>query len=76
MATIPSTKAEFNRDFAKFHAAIGDTSHTPEQIKGGFKALTLRYLGLYDVTSEELEACATALEIATNGATARGWDLS
>ena len=75
MSTIPSTIAEFNKDFSKFHAAIGNKSHTQEQIAGGHKALTLRYLGLKDCTDSELEHAAMVLEIATDGALARGWNL-
>lgn len=75
MTTITSTKAEFDRDFCKFHAAIGVKSHSQKQIAGGHKALTLRYLGLSDVTDDELDHCAMILQIATRGAIARGWNL-
>lgn len=74
MATIISTPEEFNRDFCKFYAAIGDKSHTQEQIAGAYKALTLRYLGLVGDT-EDIERCAGFLEIAIKGAVARGWSL-
>jgi hypothetical protein len=74
MSTIPSTQAEFNKDWRTFHAAIGDRSHSQDQIAGGHKALTLRYLGLTG-TKDQIEHCAMLLEIATSGAVARGWSL-
>lgn len=69
----PSTVEDFNRSFAKFHEAIGNKRHTHEQIRGGLKGLTLKYLGLQNVTDEELETCATFLQIAIKEAQARGW---
>jgi hypothetical protein len=75
MATLPSTRKEFNADLAKFMVITGDKSYTQEQVKLAFKALTLRYLGLYNVTNTELEDCAMVFKIATDGAIRRGWDL-
>lgn len=76
MSTIPSTKEEFMKDCAKFTRIMGDKSHTQVQVAGAHKALTLRYLGLIDPTADELELCAMHLKIATEGAMARGWELS
>jgi hypothetical protein len=75
MATIPSTIKEFNTDLSKFMIVMGDTSYTQRQVSLAFKAVTLRYLGLRDVSAAELEDCAMVLTIATNGAIARGWLL-
>lgn len=75
MSTIPSTLEEFNKDLSKFMTITGDMSHTQEQVTGAFRAVTLRYLGLYDVTSEELENAASLLTVVSDGALARGWNL-
>jgi hypothetical protein len=75
MATIPSTIKEFNTDLSKFMIIMGDTSYTQEQVSLAFRAVTLRYLGLRDVSAAELEDCAMVLTIATNGARQRGWTL-
>ena len=75
MATIPSTIAEFRRDCVKFMGIMGDKRHTQEQVAGAHRCLTLRYLGLQDVTQPEVESCALHLRIATEGAHARGWEL-
>jgi hypothetical protein len=75
MATIPSTKKEFNKDIGKFMVIMGDKSHTQEQVALAFRAVTLRYLGLYDVSKADLEECAMVLEITTEGARRRGWEL-
>lgn len=75
MTTIPSTVAEFNKDIAKFMTVIGDKSNSQEKVAAAHKCMTLRYLGLQTVSQEELETCAMFLEIATSGATARGWNL-
>jgi hypothetical protein len=76
MATIPSTIAEFNKDAAKFMTITGDKRHTQEQVAGAFKCMTLRYLGLGSITPEQLDACAMTLQIMTQGAIARGWDIT
>lgn len=75
MATIPSTIAEFNKDLSKFMIIMGDTSYTQEQVSLAFRAVTLRYLGLYDVSGAELETCAMMFQIAMDGARQRGWEL-
>jgi hypothetical protein len=74
MTTIPSTVEKFNKACAKFLRIIGDKKHTPEQVKGAHKALTLLYLCLpKDTEKITVEACAMHLHIATQGAIARGW---
>jgi hypothetical protein len=75
MATIPSTKKEFNKDLSKFTVIMGDTSYTQEQVALAFRAVTLRYIGLYDVSTAELETCAMMFQIAMDGARQRGWEL-
>lgn len=75
MATIPSTVEEFNKDCAKFIRLQGNKSYSQEAIRGAYKALNLRYLGLTGATDEEVGKCAMFLKIATNGALARGWEL-
>jgi hypothetical protein len=75
MATIPSTIKEFNKDLSKFMVIMGDKSYTQEQVSLAFRAVTLRYLGLYDVSKAELEDCAMVFKIATEGARRRGWEL-
>lgn len=75
MPTVPSTLAEFRKDYAKFYRVMGDKSMSQANVAGAHKALTLRYLGLRDVSHDEIEQCAIQLEIATSGALARGWHL-
>lgn len=76
MKTLTKTTVkDFNKAFCKFHEAIGNKHHTNDQIKGGFKALTLCYLNL-NASREEVEQCASTLQIAIQGAEARGWNLT
>jgi hypothetical protein len=75
MATIPSTVAEFNADVVKFMDVSGNKSNSQEKVKAAHKCVTLRYLGLSGVSDDELETCAMHLQIVTEGATRRGWDL-
>lgn len=75
MATIPSTIEEFNADVAKFMEVMGVKTNSQEKVKAAHKRVTLRYLGLKDVTDEQANTAAMHLEVATQGAIARGWDL-
>jgi hypothetical protein len=75
MATIPSTVAEFNADVVKFMDISSNKNNTQEKVKASHKCVTLRYLGLVNITEEQLNTCAMHLTIVTEGATARGWLL-
>lgn len=75
MATVPSTPAEFRADCAKFYRVIGDKTHTQETVRGAYRAVQLRYLGLHSASAEEIEQCAMHLRVATDNAMARGWEL-
>lgn len=75
MATIPCTEKEFNKAWCKFNTAIGDKRNSQESIAAGWHGLSLQYLGLQNVTAEQLEKCADVLKMAHSGAVARGWDL-
>ena len=67
--------ADFNIAFCEFQKAIGFKNNTQDGIANMHKCLSLHYLGLQNVTQEEVEKCATWLEIATKGALLRGWNL-
>lgn len=75
MATFPCSIEEFNIAFCAFNAAIGNKSNTQEGIANMYKGLQLHYLGLQNVTDEEIERCAVILEVATREATYRGWSI-
>lgn len=75
MATIPSTPDDFRKDLSKFIQITGVKTTPPEAIKGAYRAITLRYLGLTDATKEDIETCAMLWKIAVDGAVARGWEL-
>lgn len=75
MATFDCTKEEFNAGVCQFIQAAGDKSNTQRGIANMHKGLVLLYLGMSDVTDAEVETAAIFLEVATNGAIARGWDL-
>lgn len=75
MATIECTKDKFLERVNKFIQEAGRKSNTQERVKAAHRAVTLSYLGLNDVSEEDLEMCAEHLVCATEGAIARGWDL-
>lgn len=75
MATIPSTLSEFYKDVSKFMEITGFKNTPVDTVQGAFKCMTLRYLGLTKVTDNERESAAMVLQVAIEGATARGWVL-
>ena len=75
MATIPCDLKTFNAACAKFMREIGNKANTQESISGLYKGLTLHYLGLQNVTKDELENAAMLFQVMTDNATARGWSL-
>lgn len=64
-----------NRAFGRFLSEIGNKNHSQESIKNLYKGLVLHYLGLQNPTDEMIEKYSMLLEVATQGAIARGWDL-
>lgn len=75
MSTIECTKQEYYKAWHDFRRVQGSTESTQEEVALAHKCLVLHYIGMQDVTQEEIESCATFLEIATKEAMMRGWTL-
>jgi len=75
MSTFNCSLAEFNKGVCDFIREAGLRSNTQDGIANMHKGLVLMYLGIQDITDEQMETAATFLEIATIGAMKRGWHL-
>jgi len=75
MTTIPCNLSQFNKACSKFMREIGNKNNTQESISGLYKGLTLHYLGLQDLTDDEVETAAIIFKVMTDNALARGWSL-
>ena len=75
MATFPCSAVDFKKAFCEFQAAIETKNSTQEGIANMHKCLVLHYIGLENVTDDELDSCASWLRVATNEAQLRGGSL-
>lgn len=75
MATIECTYDEFCSAWHMFRDEISKRSNSQDSIGNLWKGLVLHYMGIRDITDEQLERAASMLKVAHYGAIMRGWDL-
>lgn len=76
MSTIPYTINEFNKALSFFFLKeITKADNSQESIGNCWKGLLIHYMGLFEVTDDEIERCSIWIKVAEASATRRGWLL-